>query len=68
MKKVGLLTTDVQSEASAPRTLDAGALAQAMMSMNNDEALSVLNAARDGQSIDPVLITAALWFSGDLSD
>ena len=68
MIKDGLPTTDVQSEASAPRTLDAGALAEAMMSMNKDEALSVLNAAREGQPIDPLLITAALWFSGDLSD
>ena len=67
MKKVGLPPTDVQSEASAPRTLDAGALADIMVSMNKDEADSVLNAAREGQPIDPLLITAALWFSGDLS-
>ena len=68
MIKAGLPPTDVQSEASAPRTLDAGALAEALTSMNKDEALCVLNAAREGQPIDPVLVTAALWFSGDLSD
>ena len=67
MIKDGLPPTDGQNEPSAPRTLRAGALADIMVSMNKDEADSVLNAAREGQPIDPLLITAALWFSGDLS-
>ncbi len=36
------------------------------LSMSKSDANKVLNAAKDGQKIDPVTITAALWVTGDV--
>ena len=36
------------------------------MSMSRSDANKVLNAAREGQRIDPITITAALWITGDV--
>jgi hypothetical protein len=34
--------------------------------MTKSDANKILNAAKDGQKIDPVTITAALWVTGDV--
>lgn len=34
--------------------------------MSKSDANKILNAAKDGQKIDPVIITAALWVTGDV--
>jgi hypothetical protein len=34
--------------------------------MSRSDAKKVLNAAREGQRIDPITITAALWITGDV--
>jgi hypothetical protein len=36
------------------------------LSMSRSDANKVLNAAREGQRIDPITITAALWITGDV--
>lgn len=36
------------------------------LSMSKSDANKILNAAKDGQKIDPVTITAALWVTGDV--
>lgn len=36
------------------------------LSMSKSDANKVLNAARDGQRIDVLTITAALWVTGDV--
>lgn len=52
---------------SAPRTLEAGALAE-HPEMSKAQARAVLNRAKDGQPIDRLLITTALYLTGDLVD
>ncbi len=34
--------------------------------MSKSDANKILNAVKDGQRIDPVTITAALWVTGDV--
>ena len=36
------------------------------LSMSRSEANRLLNLAREGQRIDPITITAALWVTGDV--
>jgi hypothetical protein len=36
------------------------------LSMSKSDANKILNAVKDGQRIDPVTITAALWVTGDV--
>jgi len=36
------------------------------LSMSKSDANKILNAVKDGQKIDPVTITAALWVTGDV--
>ena len=54
-----------ESESSISDTLKLSAFVRSL-SMNKSDATKILGAAREGQKIDVLTITAALWVTGDV--
>ena len=54
-----------ESESSISDTLKLNAFVRSL-SMNKSDANKILGAAREGQKIDVLTITAALWVTGDV--